>query len=115
MSHPIPGHNYGEQTRGESNKAYAHRRAGSKPKLNATQKMTGSWLKEAGKLLPKKGENHLSHIKRLIKGKSKTKALSKKKGRYMSESELSKQVENDIKHGRRAGWDRPTSDSDQMN
>lgn len=49
-----------------------------KKRLNATQKMTGKWLKDAGDTFPKKGENHLDHIKRLTSPKAKTSALTKK-------------------------------------
>lgn len=38
MSHPIPGHDYGEQTKGESNKEYSTRRRNGMAKSNALSK-----------------------------------------------------------------------------
>lgn len=35
--------------------------------MNRTQKMTGKWLKDAGKHLRKEGEAPLQHLKRVTK------------------------------------------------
>lgn len=64
MSHPIPGNDYGEETRG------------SDPRLNAMQKAMGKFLDNAGNNMKKPNENHLEYLKRITKHK----ALGKKKG-----------------------------------
>ena len=75
MSSPDPTREYGEneyesdsphkdsEWHAQNPKAKALKKA----KLNKTQKMTGKWLKSAGKTLRKEGESPLEHIKRLTK------------------------------------------------
>lgn len=67
MSHPISGHDYSEETYPSDS---PHKDIGG-TKLNKTQKMTGKWLKEAGKHVRKGGENHGAYLKREVLNKHK--------------------------------------------
>jgi hypothetical protein len=68
MSHPVPGHNYGEQTKHESNKEYKGRRAKAlRKKMNPAQSSNKRLLDMAGEHMKRKGEAPLQHLKRLLK------------------------------------------------
>lgn len=75
MSHPIPGHDYSEQHKHETDREYGHRRATASGR-NRTQRMTGKMLKEAGKSIRKEGEAPLQHLKRITRGKAMSKKIN---------------------------------------
>ncbi len=66
MSHPIPGHDYGEELPNRKDL-----------RLNSLQKAMGKTLKKAGQNMKRKNESHLAYLKRMVG--SKDKAIEKKK------------------------------------
>lgn len=84
MSHPIPGHSYGEhEYRDDSPHKNEYNVRPNKMKLNKTQRSSGRMLKEAGKHVRKTGESYLDHLTRIsnTKGVAKRKALDKMSGK----------------------------------